>query len=87
MSTSRSVYRGLEPRAKLSFKYCSCIGTAHDSKVIEEVRDSGGVPMSCFPKVQYVLSRTGLSGEIVNIPANKNQKKKGIDKLIVKNVC
>ena len=71
MCLSYSIYRGLEPRTQLSLEYRSCIGAAHDPKEVKEVRDSGGVPMSRFPQVQYVLCRTGLSGEVIYVSVEK----------------
>jgi hypothetical protein len=41
---------------------------AHDSEDVQQVRNGAGFAMTGFPQIQNVIRRTGLGGEVIDVP-------------------
>lgn len=59
-----------KPRAQLGLEDRGGIGSAHYSKMIQEIGHSCWLVMFRFPEIQDVLRGTGLGCKIIDVPAN-----------------
>lgn len=60
-----------EPRTQLGFQDRGRVGSAHHSKMVQEVGHRGWLVVFRFPQVQDMLRGTGLGGEVVDVPASQ----------------
>lgn len=59
-----------EPRAQLGLEDRGGIGSAHYSKMIQEIGHSCWLVVFRFPEIQDVLRGTGLGCKVIDVPAS-----------------
>lgn len=62
-----------EPRAELRLQNRGCVGPAHYSEVVQQIRHRRRLPVPRFPQIQNVLGRAGLGREVIDVPVTGNE--------------
>lgn len=66
-----SVYS--EPRAELRLQNCGGVGSAHYSKMVQQIRHRRRFPVPRLPQIENMLGRTGLGREVIDVPVTRTK--------------